>query len=44
MKNVKYLSLIMIMALMLTGCGDKENSSGGIDNVSNKNVEYYIEA
>ena len=24
MKNVKYLSLIMIMALMLTGCGDKE--------------------
>lgn len=44
MKNVKYLGLIMIMALMLTGCGDKENSSDGIDNGSNKKVEYYSEA
>lgn len=44
MKNVKYLGLIMVMALMLTGCGEKENSSGGIDNGSNKKVEYYSNA
>ena len=41
MKKVKYFSLIMLLALMLTGCGDKENSNNGIDNGDNKEVVYY---
>lgn len=44
MKKIKYLGLIMIIALMLTGCGDNGTSSGGIDNGSNKKVEYYSNA
>ena len=44
MKKIKYLSLIMILTLVLTGCGDKTTSSGGIDNGSNKEVKYYSNA
>lgn len=41
MKKVKKLSLIIIMVLMLTGCGDNENLNGGI---GNNKVEYYKNA
>ena len=44
MKKIKYLGLIMIMALMLTGCGSNGNSNGGIDNGSNKKIDYYSNA
>lgn len=33
MKKVKYLSLIMIMALMLTGCGGNSEKDGSLDKV-----------
>ncbi len=44
MKKLKYLGLIMIIAFMLTGCGEKDSTSGGIDNGSNKKVSYYTNA
>lgn len=44
MKKLKYLGLIMIIAFMLTGCGEKDSTSGGIDNGSNKKVNYYTNA